>query len=122
MKKVLIVDDSAFMRMLLKTKLFGLGLTEVLEATNGKQAMENAKKQKPDLILLDIIMPDMDGETVLRNLRTAGIKTKVIMVTAIGQKPLIERCKKLGISGYITKPFKDTEIKELIRKTIVVTA
>ena len=117
MKKVLIVDDSAFMRMLLKQKLSDLEQMEILEAANGKQAIETAKKQNPDLILLDLILPDINGETILNNLRKANIKSKVIMVTAVGQKPVIERCKKLGISGYILKPFDDTKITELIKNT-----
>jgi len=118
MKKVLIVDDSAFMRMLLKDKVSNIGLTEILEAANGKQAIEITKKHNPDLILLDIILPDINGETVLSNLRKTGIKTKVIVITAVGQKPVIERCKKLGISGYIVKPFDDTKITNLLKKTI----
>lgn len=117
MKKVLIVDDSAFMRMLLKQKLSDLEQTEIFEAENGKQAIETAKKQKPDLILLDVILPDINGETVLSNLRNVGIKSKVIMVTAVGQKTVIERCKKSGISGYIVKPFDDTKITKLIKET-----
>lgn len=116
MKKVLIVDDSAFMRMLLKEKVSNLGQTEILQAANGKQAIETAKKQKPDLILLDLILPDINGETVLNNIRKAHIDSKVIMITAVGQKPVIERCQKLGISGYIVKPFDDTKITELIKK------
>lgn len=116
MKKVLIVDDSAFMRMLLKEKVSNLGQTEIFEAANGIQAIETAKKQRPDLIFLDIILPDIDGETVLYTLRKAGIESKVIMVTAIGQKPLVERCKKLGISAYVVKPFDDTELTELIKR------
>lgn len=118
MKKVLIVDDSAFMRMLLKEKLSNIGLTEIFEAANGEQALEITKKQRPDLILLDIILPDISGETVLTNLRKTGIKTKVIMITAVGQKPVIERCQKLGINGYIVKPFDETKITNLIEKTI----
>ena len=118
MKKVLIVDDSAFMRMLLKEKISNIAQTEILEAANGKEAIEIAKKQKPDLILLDIILPDIDGESVLRNLRNAGIKSKTIIITAVGQKQVIERCQKLGINGYIVKPFDDTKITNLIKRTI----
>lgn len=117
MKRVLIVDDSAFMRMLLKEKLSNLGQTEIFEASNGKQAIETAKKQKPDLILLDIILPDITGETILRNIRNAGVQSKVIMVTAVGQKTVIERCEKLGVSGYIVKPFEDEKITKLIQET-----
>ncbi len=118
MKKALIVDDSAFMRMLLKKKLSDLEQTEILEAANGKQAIETATREKPDLILLDIVLPGIDGETVLRMIRKARIQSKVIMVTAVGQKPVIERCEKLGISGYITKPFDDAKITELIKNTL----
>jgi len=117
MKKVLIVDDSAFMRMLLKEKLSNIRQVSILEAANGKQAIEIIKKQKPDLVLLDIILPDINGEIVLSNIRKAGIKSKVIFVTAVGQKPVIERCRKFDISGYILKPFDDTKITELIKNT-----
>jgi len=117
MKKVLIVDDSAFMRMLLKHNLSDLEQIEIFEAENGKQALETAKKQNPDIILLDIILPDINGEIVLHNLRKAGIKSEVIMVTAVGQKSIIDRCKKLGISGYIIKPFDATKITDLIKTT-----
>ena len=105
------------MRMLLKGKLSNIGETEILEASNGKDAIKAAMKHVPGLILLDIVLPDIDGETVLSNLREAGIKSKVIMVTAVGQKPVIERCEKLGINGYIVKPFDDAKITELITKT-----
>ena len=117
MKKVLIVDDSAFMRMLLKQKLSDLEQIEIFEAANGKQAIETAMRQRPDVILLDIVLPDIDGETVLRRIREAGIQSEVIMVTAVGQKTIMERCRKLGISGYIVKPFDDTQITELIKNT-----
>ena len=116
MKKILVVDDSAFMRMLLKEKVSSLGQTEIIEASNGKEAVEIAKEQKPDLVLLDIILPDINGETVLRRLRKAGIESKVIVITALGQKPVRERFEKLGISGYIVKPFDDEKLKELIKR------
>lgn len=118
MKKVLIVDDSAFMRMLLRGKLPNDEQTKILEASNGKQALKTAKEQNPDLIFLDIILPDISGETVLGNLREDGIKSKVIMVTAVGQKTVIERCEELGISGYIVKPFDDAEITKLVKTTL----
>ena len=117
MKKVLIVDDSAFMRMLLKEKLSFLGQTEILEASNGKQAIEMTKKQKPDLVLLDIVLPDINGETVLSRIRKAGIESKVIMITAVGQKPVIERCEKIGISGYVVKPFDNAKLTEVLKQT-----
>jgi len=118
MKKVLIVDDSTFMRTLLKQKLSDFKQTEIFEASNGKQAIKTAKEQKPDLILLDVVLPDINGEAVLSNLRNAGIKSKIVMITAVGQKTVIERCEKLGINGYIIKPFNDTKIAQLLDQTI----
>ncbi|MCJ7632794.1 response regulator [Candidatus Bathyarchaeota archaeon] len=117
MKKVLIVDDSAFMRMILKEKVSSIGQTEILEASDGKQAIEIGKNQKLDLILLDVVLPGISGESVLSNLRKAGVETKVVMVTAVGQNSVIQRCEELGISGYIVKPFDDAKITKLIKTT-----
>ncbi len=119
MKKVLIVDDSNFMRILLKQKLYNFRKIEIFEASNGKQAIETARKQNPDLILLDMVLPDIDGETVLRRIRKAGIQSEVIVVSAVGQESVIKRCEKIGVSGYIIKPFNDEELIEKIRSCIV---
>lgn len=108
------------MRGLLKEKVYSIGKAEILEASNGKQAIDIARKEKPDLILLDMVLPDIDGETVLYNLRKGGLESKIIVVSAVGQKPLVERCKKLGISGYFTKPFEDEEIRKQIQNTFVI--
>jgi len=118
MTKILIVDDSAFMRTLLKNIVTRLGKFEIYEASAGEQALKEFKKQNPDLVLLDIILPDISGEQVLSNIRKINTRSKVIMVTAVGQQPMIERCKKLGISGYIVKPFEDTKIVEMVKKTL----
>lgn len=116
MKKVLIVDDSAFMRMLLKEKLPSLGQAQVLEASSGEEALEIIAKENPDLILLDIVLPSMDGETVLRDLRKMGIQSRVVMVTSVGQEAVMKRCEQLGISGYITKPFDDTQVRKMLKR------
>ena len=118
MDKILIVDDSAFMRTLLKQRISNIGQKEILEASNGKQAIETATKHQPDLILLDIVLPDINGETVLSNLRNAGIKSKVFMITAVGQKEVIKRCEKLGINGYILKPFNDAKLTQLLDQVV----
>jgi len=118
MTKILIVDDSAFMRTLLKNIVTRLGKFEIYEASAGEQALKEFKKQKPDLVLLDIILPDITGEQVLSNIRKIDDKIKVIMVTAVGQQPMIERCENLGISGYVVKPFDDAKIAEMVKKTL----
>ena len=91
MTKVLVVDDSAFMRMLVKDRIPSREKIQVLEASCGKEALEIIMKEKPDLILLDVILPDISGEEVLYTLRKAGITSKVILVTAVDQKEMLER-------------------------------
>jgi len=118
MKSVMIVDDSAFMRMLLKEKLEKIGGIKVYEASNGKEAIKEYERLKHDLVLLDLIMPDISGESVLAAIRETSSDTKVIMVTAVGQRLVMRRCEKLGISGYIVKPFDDAELREAITRVL----
>lgn len=118
MKTVLIVDDSAFMRMLLKEKLEKIGGMRVFEASNGRKAIEEYKRLKPDLILLDLVLPDIGGEEVLRTIRETSDDTKVIIISAVGQRIVMKRCERLGISGYIIKPFDDAELMDLIHRVL----
>lgn len=118
MKTVLIVDDSAFMRMLLKEKLEKIGGMRVSEASNGRSAIEEYERLRPDLILLDLVLPDISGEEVLAAIRETSNDSKVIMVTAVGQRLVMRRCERLGISGYIVKPFDDDELRESIIRVL----
>ena len=118
MTKVLIVDDSSFMRALLRNVLNKIGVKDITEASLGKQAIEEFKKQKPDLVLLDIILPDIGGDEVLVDIMKAKSKPKVIMVTAVGQKPIMEKCRKLGVKEYIIKPFDNKKIEATIRRVM----
>ena len=118
MTKVLIVDDSSFMRALLRNVLNKIGVKDITEASLGKQAIEEFKKQKPDLVLLDIILPDISGDEVLVEIMKAKPKPKVIMATAVGQKPIMEKCRKLGVKEYIVKPFDNKKIEATIRRVM----
>ena len=118
MTKVLIVDDSSFMRALLRNILNKIGIKDVTEASLGKQAIAEFKKQKHDLVLLDVILPDMGGEEVLVEVMKAKPKPKVIMVTAVGQKPMMEKCRKLGVKEYIIKPFDNKKIEVTIKRVL----
>ena len=118
MTKVLIIDDSSFMRALLRNILNKIGIKDVTEASLGKQAIDEFKKQKHDLVLLDIILPDVGGEEVLVEIMKAKPKPKVIMVTAVGQKPMMEKCRKLGVKDYIIKPFDNKKIEATIKKVM----
>jgi len=113
--KILIADDSAFMRKVLIDILQGAGITKISEAENGKQAVEKAEAEKPDLLLLDIIMPEMDGIEVLKKI---GKTTKVIIISAVGQEGIIEEAKSYGALGFIVKPFDNQKVEEEVKKVI----
>ena len=116
MKKILIADDSMFMRMTLKSNL-PKGY-EIIEADSGAKALEQFKEQNPDLVLLDIVMPESEeeGVDVLRKIMKSDPKACVVMITAVGQDAIIEECKKLGAKDYIVKPFDEKIVAEAVEK------
>jgi len=121
MKKILIVDDSLFMRMVLKGILSKMeGEYETLEADSGTKALELLKRVKPDLVLLDVIMPEgeEEGVRVLQIIMKNDPESKVVMITAVGQDPVVEQCKKLGAKDYIIKPFEEGQVIETVRKAL----
>lgn len=118
MPKIMISDDSAFMRKIIRNILEKLGHKEIIEATNGKEAIDKYKSDKPDLVLLDIIMPDVGGIDVLREIMGIDKEAKVIMVTAVGQDAMVEECTILGAKGYIIKPFNDKKVAEAISNVL----
>jgi two-component system chemotaxis response regulator CheY len=106
-KKLLIVDDSAFMRKVLRDIFESVGFTQFVEAGNGREAVEKFHADKPDFIFLDVIMPDMNGMDVLREI---GKVAKIIVVSAVGQREMIEQAKQLGALDYIVKPFDREQV------------
>jgi two-component system, chemotaxis family, chemotaxis protein CheY len=112
--KILIVDDSQFMRGVLRG-ILEKGEYEVIEAQNGKQGMEMNEQEKPDLILLDIIMPEMDGIDVLKKI---GKQAKIIVISAIGQDKMVDEAKELGAIDYIVKPFDNEKVLETVQKVV----
>jgi len=102
--KLLVCDDVMSMRMALITNLNKLGFSNILEATNGSEAYRVYKEQSPDLIFLDIIMPEQTGDKVLKKIRETDNSTPVMMITSIADQKMIGVCDEFGISGYITKP------------------
>jgi len=116
MKKILLADDSAFMRKLLRGVLSDGGYEYIVEAENGEEAVSVYNREKPDLVLLDIIMEKKDGLQVLKEIREINPEAKVIMVTAIGQEYLMKKAMRLGAKGFVVKPFKDEKILELVKK------
>ena len=116
MAKILITDDSEFIRTIMKSMLAEAGYKDVIEAKDGKDAISKYKAEKPDLVLLDIIMPDMDGVQFLEQIQP--VSSKICMVSAVGQKDMIDRAKSLGAVDYITKPFEKEKVIETVKKLL----
>ena len=116
MKKILIADDSIFMRKMLKDILSKDN--NIVEAVNGKSALQQFKAEKPDLVLLDIIMPEgeEEGITVLGKIKRSDPDAKVVMITAVGQDAIVEQCKRLGALDYIVKPFDEKLVLDKVSK------
>jgi two-component system response regulator (stage 0 sporulation protein F) len=112
-KKVLIVDDQFGIRVLLQEVLLQEGY-QVFQAANGPTALEIVKQESPDLILLDMKIPGMDGLEILRNLRKMGAESKVIMMTAYGELDLIQEAMEMGALAHFTKPFDIDELRQAV--------
>ena len=107
--KIMVVDDSLFMRKILVDILKKAGYTDTIEAADGKAAVEKFKAKKPDLTLMDIIMPT-SGIEALKGIMEADSHAKVMMVTAVGQESVIKEVRAIGAIDYITKPFKEDKV------------
>ncbi|MDX2304343.1 MAG: response regulator [Microscillaceae bacterium] len=115
-KKVLIVDDSLYMRTIIKEALSNNGYQVIGEAVNGESAIDMAIELKPDLITLDNILPDMLGLDILRTLKDEGLLSKVIIISAVGQRSVVEEGIKLGADDYIIKPFTTEKLIEVANR------
>lgn len=116
--RVLIVDDAAFMRMLLKDILIKNGYQIAGEAPNGYKAIEMYKSEKPDVVTMDITMPEMDGIQALKEIRAFDPSAKVIMCSAMGQQGMVMDAIKAGARDFIVKPFQAERVLESVRKVI----
>lgn len=118
MSKVLIVDDAAFMRMMIKDILEKNGFQVVGEANNGLKAVELYKKERPDVVTMDITMPDMDGIEAVKQIKAFDPAAKVIMCSAMGQQTMVMDAIRAGARDFIVKPFQADRVLEAIRKAI----
>ena len=118
MKKVLIVDDAAFMRMMIKDILQKNGFEVIGEGSNGIQAVELYKKEKPDVVTMDITMPDMDGIEAVKQIKAFDSNAKIIMCSAMGQQSMVMDAIKAGAKDFIVKPFQADRVLEAINKVI----
>ncbi|WKA50317.1 response regulator [Planococcus liqunii] len=117
MKTILIVDDQTGIRLLLNEVFKKEGFLTLM-AANGREALAKAKEIQPDVVLLDMKMPGMDGLEILRNLKQLGSEIQVIMMTAYGELDLIEESIDSGAASYFTKPFDVFEIREAVKQLL----
>lgn len=110
MKRVLVVDDAVFMRNNLKMTLERNGYSVVGEAENGLVAVERYRQLKPDLVTMDLTMPEVDGITALKMIKQIDPKAKVVMITAMGQEYMVKDAIVAGAVGFIVKPFKEEHL------------
>lgn len=119
-KRVLLVDDAKFMRMILKEILEEAGCEVVGEASNGEQAVKAYKELSPDLVTMDIIMPGMTGVDVVKRIIEFDANACILMVSAMGQQELVAESLEAGACDFIVKPFIPDEVLEKIRKILAV--
>lgn len=114
----MVIDESAFVRMMLRSILQESGLEVVAEASDGKEAIRLFKQVKPDLVMMDIPMPEMDGIQSLNEIRKIDANAKVIMCSALGQQQMIVNVIRAGAKDFLVKPLEKHRVCEAIRKAL----
>ncbi|HEU23801.1 MAG: two-component system response regulator [Mesoaciditoga sp.] len=115
-KRVLIVDDAAFMRMLLKDIVTKAGYEVAGEASNGKEAIEKYKELNPDIVTMDITMPEMTGIEATKEIIKMDPNAKIIMCSAMGQQMMVVEAIQAGAKDFIVKPFQQSRVVEALSK------
>lgn len=115
-KRVLITDDTAFMRMTLRRLLEQNGYEVVGEAENGADAVEKYAQLRPDVVTMDITMPQMDGISAIREIMKIDPGARIIVVSAMGQKPMVIEALNAGAKDFLVKPFQPQRVLEAIQK------
>ncbi len=118
MAKILLVDDAAFMRMMLKTTLSQAGYTDLIEAEDGVKAVEAYSASKPDMVFMDITMPNKDGLETLKEIKAMDPGATVVMCSAMGQESMVMESIKSGAKDFIVKPFKPERILSTVKKIL----
>lgn len=117
-KNILVCDDAAFMRMMIKDILSKNGYNVVGEAENGAKAVEKYAELKPDLVLMDITMPEMDGIAALKSIKSSDPGATVIMCSAMGQQAMVIESIQAGAKDFIVKPFQADRVIEAVKKVV----
>lgn len=118
MAKIMTVEDSEFERELIKRYLAKGGYKEIIEAESAEKAIKKYKKERPDLVLMDVRLPGMDGLECFEKLKKINPLVKVIALTIVLRKDAIDKAKRLGVKDYIVKPIKETELLDSVKKVL----
>ncbi len=118
MASILIVDDAAFMRMMIKDILSKNGYSVVGDAENGLKAVEKYKELNPDLVIMDITMPEMDGIQAVKQIKSLNSAAKIIMCSAMGQQAMVIESIQAGARDFIVKPFQAERVLEAVKKVV----
>lgn len=114
--KILVVDDAAFMRMMIKDILIKAGYEVVGEATNGAEAVVRFGELSPDLVTMDITMPEMDGIAAVREIKKLDPEAKIIMCSAMGQQQMVLEAIQAGAKDFVVKPFQADRVIDAVKK------
>ncbi|NLC68473.1 MAG: response regulator [Clostridiaceae bacterium] len=117
-KKILIVDDAAFMRMMIKDILTRNGYHIIGEAENGARAIEKYKEMQPDLVIMDITMPEVDGIQAVKDIKKMDADAKIIMCSAMGQQAMVIESIQAGAKDFIVKPFQADRVVDAVRRIL----
>ena len=118
MARILLVDDAAFMRKVVKDALSKAGYTDLHEAVDGADAVAKYGELKPDLVLMDITMPNMDGLEALKAIRAADGNANVVMCSAMGQETMVIDAIRSGAKDFIVKPFKNERVLKTVTSIV----
>ena len=118
MAKIMLVDDAAFMRMMVKNALTKSGYTDIIEAQDGAEAVKKYAEEKPDMVFMDITMPNMDGLQALKKIKEDFPAAKIVMCSAMGQETMVIDAIKSGASDFIVKPFNTERIVDTANKIL----
>ena len=118
-KRILVVDDAAFMRMMIKDILSKNGYEIAGEAENGLKAIEKYKELMPDLVLMDITMPEMNGIDAVKNIKAIDSGAKIVMCSAMGQQAMVIESIQAGAKDFIVKPFQADRILEKVQAVLL---
>lgn len=117
-KRVLIVDDAAFMRMMIKDILSKNGYEVVAEAENGRRAVELYHEHKPDVVTMDITMPEMDGIAAVKEIKKADPQARIVMCSAMGQQMMVMEAIQAGARDFVVKPFQQERVLQALEKAL----